>query len=96
MKALESQVRSEFKQEHKYNNSMTPLVSAFILQLFASLVLSALVVFTITLWLTKHSSLKRQAHLESIPHDATSHSDRDVVEPKPAVKLAVRVSPIIR
>ena len=75
-------------------------MTTFIIQLFVSLCLSSLIVLMLTLWLTKRSLMKRQVYLESfleiIPPEATSHSDRDVVEPKPIGKLDVRVSQIIR
>lgn len=71
-----------------------------LIQLLISLTLSALIVFTIHLVLTKRALLKQQAYLESfleiIPRDAVSHSDRDVVEPKRLGSLDVRVSQFIR
>ena len=71
-----------------------------LIQLLISLTLSALIVFTIHLVLTKRTLLKQQAYLESfleiIPRDAVSHSDRDVVEPKRLGSLDVRVSQFIR
>lgn len=71
-----------------------------LIQLLISLTLSALIVFTIHLVLTKRALLKRQAYLESfleiIPRDAVSHYDRNVVEPKPRGSINVKVSQFIR
>ena len=75
-------------------------MTTFLIQLFVSLSFSALIVFMLTLWLTKRSLMKRQEYLESfleiIPRDAVSHSDRNVVEPRPPGRLDVRVSQWIR
>ena len=75
-------------------------MTTFLIQLFVSLSFSALIVFMLTLWLTKRSLMKRQEYLESfleiIPRDAVSHSDRNVVEPRPPGALDVRVSQWIR
>lgn len=75
-------------------------MTTFLIQLFVSLSFSALIVFMLTLWLTKRSLMKRQEYLESfleiIPRDAVSHSDRNVVEPKLRGRLDVRVSQWIR
>ena len=75
-------------------------MTTFLIQLFVSLSFSALIVFMLTLWLTKRSLMKRQEYLESfleiIPRDAVSHSDRNVVEPRPLGRLDVRVSQWIR
>jgi len=75
-------------------------MTTLLIQVALSLTLSALIVFSFALWLTKRSLAKRQEYLESfleiIPRDAVSHSDRNVVEPKPPGRLDVRVSQWIR
>ena len=75
-------------------------METLLIQVALSLTLSALIVFTFALWLTKRSLAKRQEYLESfleiIPRDAVSHSDRNVVEPRPPGRLDVRVSQWIR
>ena len=75
-------------------------MTTLLIQIFISLSISALIVFLLTLWLTKRSLAKRQEYLESfleiIPRDAVSHSDRNVVEPKLPGRLDVRVSQWIR
>lgn len=75
-------------------------MTTLLIQVAISLTLSALIVFSFALWLTKRSLMKRQVYLESfleiIPRDAVSHSDRNVVEPKPVGMLDVRVSQWIR
>jgi len=75
-------------------------MTTLLIQIFISLSISALIVFMLTLWLTKRSLMKHQEYLESflelIPRDAVSHSDRDVVEPKRLGSLDVRVSQFIR
>ena len=63
-------------------------MTTLIIQILISLSISSLIVFLLTLWLTKRSLMKRQVYLESflevIPPDATSHSNSNVVEPKKA------------
>jgi len=75
-------------------------MTTLLIQIFISLSISALIVFMLTLWLTKRSLAKRQAYLESfleiIPRNAVSHSDRNVVEPKRPGSLDIRVSQFIR
>ena len=75
-------------------------MTTLLIQVALSLTLSALIVFMLTLWLTKRSLAKRQTYLESfleiIPRDAVSHSNRNVVEPKLPGRLDVRVSQWIR
>jgi len=75
-------------------------MTTFVIQLFVALLLSSFIVFALTLWLTKRSLQQRQSYLESfleiIPRDIVSHSDRDVIEPKPPYKLDVRTTQFIR
>lgn len=75
-------------------------MTTLLIQLFVILSLATLIAFMLTLWLTKRSLTQRQAYLESfleiIPHDAVSHSDRNVIEPKLPAGLDVRVSQFIR
>jgi hypothetical protein len=75
-------------------------MTTLLIQIFISLSISTIIVFLLTLWLTKRSLAQRQVYLESfleiIPRDAVSHSDRNVVEPKRLGSLDVRVSQFIR
>jgi len=59
-------------------------MTTLIIQLLISLSISSLIVFLLTLWLTKLDLMRRQVYLESfleiIPRDATSHSNSNIIE----------------